>query len=340
MKVNILFKPASSPAGGGNQFLNLLKDFFCSRNVYTDLPRTAEVILFNSHHNIGEVAKIRLKYPDKIFIHRIDGPMKVYNDLSDIRDDIVFAANEKIADATVFQSGWSQSSNHEVRLSAKSFETVIYNATDSSVFNMDGKIAFSKDRKIRLIAASWSPNWNKGFETYKWLDENLDFGKYQMAFIGNSPVNFKNIEKLPPMDSKRLASQLKQNDIFIFASPIEACSNLLLEALYCGLPVIAPNSSSNPEIVQTGGQLFNSPTEIPALLEDIAGNYERYVNSIKAPSVDNVGKAYYDFAEKVHAELKQTSRNKFGNLDYLQLVIQIFFLKAINKFRCICTKQA
>jgi len=152
-----------------------------------------------------------------------------------------------------------------------------------------------------------------------------------MMFVGNSPIQFKNIERLPPLDSNQLAARFKQSDIFVFASPMEACSNLLLEAMHCGLPVVAPNSSSNPEIVKKGGELFDKPSEIPQLLEKIAKNYSSYLNSIKVQSIEDVGKVYYDFTQKVCARIKQIPRKKFARIDYLHLTAEIFFWKTADK---------
>ncbi len=256
MKVHILFEFKEGPTGGGNQFLKSLKQYLQSAEVYENDVQRADVVLLNSYQYIDEAAKAKLQHRDKLFIHRIDGPIRLYNKKSDQRDFVTNIANHLIAEATIFQSGWSRSENHRLGLKKNRFETIITNAPDPMVFNRQGKEAFSADRKTRLIAASWSPNWNKGFRVYQWLDEHLDFDKYEMIFVGNSPISFKNITHKLPLSSVELASELKKNDIFIFASPIEACSNSLLEALSCGLPVIAINSSSNPELVARGGKFL------------------------------------------------------------------------------------
>ncbi|MBN1788083.1 MAG: glycosyltransferase family 4 protein [Sedimentisphaerales bacterium] len=327
-KVHIAFEFTDDPFGGGNQFLKSLRDYFISKDVYQQDISQANAVLFNSHHQISQVAAAKHKYPEKVFIHRIDGPMKLYNNPSDRRDDIIYTVNKMLADATVFQSLWSQQKNHEMKLPQKPFEAVIHNAANEKIFNAVGRAQFSTDRKIKLVAASWSINWNKGFETYKWLDENLDFSRYQMTFVGNSPVEFKNLQHLPPMDSKGLAEKFRQSDIFIFASRMEACSNLLGEAMCCGLPVIAPNSSSNPEIVAQSGQLFDKPEDIPRLLENIINNYDYCLPAMRAPSIDRVGKAYYDFMQKV---CEQTTRKKFGKAAYICLLAEILFWKIVNK---------
>ena len=301
VKVHILFEFKESPWGGGNQFLKSLKKYLHSVGAYDENVATAQVILFNSHQCIDEVVKAKLAYFEKIFIHRIDGPMRLYNKMSDKRDDIVFAANRCLADATIFQSDWSRQQNHRLGLHQKSFEMIIPNAPEPTIFNRRGEIPFSTQRRVRLIATSWSPNWKKGFQVYQWLDDNLDFNKYEMLFVGKSPIPFKNIRRICPLSSKDIAEKLKESDIFIFASPIEACSNSLLEALHCGLPAVGPDQSSTPELIGRGGETFSRPGEIPDLLEKIAKNYYGYQTNIYNPSIEEVGKRYYDFMTRVES---------------------------------------
>ncbi len=329
MKVNILFKLKDSPTGGGNQFLKSLKQYLQSAAVYEYNVQKADVILINSYQYIDTAAKIKLEYNDKLFVHRIDGPIRLYNKKSDRRDFVTNIANHLIADATIFQSGWSRDENHQLGLKKNRFETVITNAPDPLIFNRQGKEAFSADRKMRLIAASWSSNWNKGFGVYQWLDEHLDFDKYEMTFVGNSPVSFKNIINKPPLNSIELAFELKKNDVFIFASPMEACSNSLLEALHCGLPVIATNSSSNPELVAKAGEVFVQPDEIPRLLDKIANHYDNYQAVINMPSVDEVGKQYYDFINYVYRQVQNSAAEikRFGRFGYIEVMATIYSWK-------------
>jgi glycosyltransferase involved in cell wall biosynthesis len=320
-RINIFYEFKDSPWGGGNQFLKSLKKYLQSADVYEPVPEKADVILFNSHQSVAEVASFKLKCPNKLFVHRIDGPMRLYNKMSDKRDDIVFVANKYLTDATIFQSNWSRQQNHLLGLPQHGFETVIVNAPEPTVFNHEGKIPFSTERKIKLIATSWSSNWKKGFDVYQWLDENLDFNKYQMLFVGKSPVRFKNIKIIPPLSSKDVAERLKESDIFIFASSIEACSNSLLEALHCGLPAIGPHQSSTPEIIGRGGETFSKPDEIPFLIEKITTDYYGYQANIKNPSMEEVGKRYYDFITEVLAS-KQIM-NSYGWMVYARVKAEI-----------------
>jgi len=256
MKIHIRLNIKKSPAAGGSNFLKSLKNYFRSIQVYKEKPENADAIIFNSHHQINEIISLKFSYPDIIFVHRIDGPMKSYNNVNDMRDKIVYRANNILADATIFQSKWSKESNHRNGLPYSKFETTINNAPDKLIFNKTNRIHSLNKPKIRIIANSWSTNWNKGFSVYQWLDNNLDYSKYEFVFIGNSPVTFKNIQHIKPLNSIEMAAELKKSDIFLFASRIEACSNSLLEALHCGLPVVGAFGSSNHEIIGKGGELF------------------------------------------------------------------------------------
>lgn len=299
MKINIIFDFKDSPTGGGNQFLKALKSYFISIKAYEEDPAQADIFLFNSHHCLKRVFLLKLKYPEKLFIHRVDGPIELYNTKKDRRDDIIFLTNELIADGTVFQSYWSRRMNKRQGMITKTFETVISNAVDPTLFNSNDRIPFSTNRKLKLVAASWSSNIKKGFKIYEWLDNNLNFEKYEMTFIGNSPVFFKNIRHIKPLKSADLALELKKNDIFITASQKDPCSNSLIEALSTGLPVIAFNDGGHPELLGKAGELFVDKEEIPNLIEIIADNYASYLKRIDGFSMEIAGESYFRFLEKV-----------------------------------------
>lgn len=299
MKINICFNLTSGAAGGGNQFLRAFKEFCLEKDCYTSISENADVILFNSHQLIAETINLKKENSSAVFVHRIDGPIRLYNSMSDKRDLLTNAANKIIADATIFQSNWSRTQNYKLGFKLTPFETTIINSSDQTIFNKKNKIVFSCARKVRLIATSWSVNRKKGFDIYRWLDQNLDFSLYEMSFVGNSPIEFNNIKHIQPLDSKKLAFELCNHDIYITASQKESCSNSLIEAMLCGLPSIALSDGGNNEIVGKGGELFEKAEEINGLLEKIIANYEDYQSSINLLSIEEVGNRYLEFFQKV-----------------------------------------
>lgn len=304
MKIYIAFELVNKPWGGGNQFLQALRNYFESAGCLAECVSDADAVLFNSYQFIPDVVKLKKRYPEKVFVHRIDGPIRLYNSMDDVRDDITNLTNKYIADATVFQSDWSKGRNLEMGLGQAPFETTITNAPNPTIFNREGRIAFSRDRKIRLIATSWSMNIKKGFDTYRWLDQNLDFGKYEMTFVGKSPYEFENINHIQPLPSEELARQLKQHDIFLTASQKDPCSNSLVEALHCGLPAVVLNDGGHPELMGKAGIAFDRQEQILGGLENIVTNYSEYQAAIVRPKMDSVAEQYREFIESICNKVK------------------------------------
>lgn len=296
MKIHILYNFKQGPWGGGNQFLLALKNKFKEMGVYAENPKEADAILFNSHQNLKEALKLKKQYPKKIFIHRLGPVFCLHRGLLWwFHDRKVLRLSSLIAQGVVFQSQWSF--NYSLRLGFKDkiSHKVIYNAVNSLIFNKpDTK---EPSDKTRIISTSWSSNKNKGFNFLKYLDDNLNFTKYEMTFVGNSPVKFKNIKYIPPVEQKELSLILKKNDIFFSGMKHEACSNSLIEGLSCGLPAVALDSGSNKEVVQKGGEVFNKKEEIIDKIEKIKQNYNYYQNNIPEFSIDKIAKEYYNFID-------------------------------------------
>lgn len=334
MKINIVYTFKDSAYGGANQFLKALKIYFENHNIYTDNIEEADVLLFNSHNEFDKLLFLKKQYPQKIFIHRMDGSCRLYNNPHDKRDLLAYTLNDMIADATVFQSQYSMKVSVSMGIPRQKYERVILNTSDAAIFNSSGKRKTLDRLKIKLIATSFSKNWNKGFEVYQYLDENLDFSRYKMVFIGNSPIEFKNIELISPLPSDRLALELKKSDIYITASKKEACSNSLIEALSCGLPVVAYKDGGNLELVKEAGECFEHKEEIPYLLKKIACNYDDYVSKIDVKEMEQIGKEYSELTESI---MNDVTRNDYRpktitNVDIIKANMIQRWCECVTKF--------
>jgi glycosyltransferase involved in cell wall biosynthesis len=327
MFVHILFNFKDEISGGGSNFLSALRSYFIDNGLYSDSIRNADVVLFNSHHSIKLALDLKMKYPEKLFIQRIDGPMRLYNNSNDKRDLIVNIANKYIADGTIFQSNWSRDNNIKMGYIKNKYEAIFLNSSNHLVFYPKKKNKRNFDSKVKLIAVSWSSNSNKGFEIYSWLDKNLDFDKYEMTFVGNSPVSFKNIFHMSPMNQQELSAELRKNDIFITASKKDPCSNALIEALSCGLPAIALNDGGHPEILSNGGVLFNNSRSLIESIDNVSKNYSYYQNNISIKSINEIGGQYYDFMNRINQDLRSQK--------YIPKKIN-YFTSLMIKFKVLC----
>ncbi len=315
MKIHINYSFRSGAWGGGNQFLTLLKSYWEKQKIYAANPAEADSILYNSFQDIRSVIRLYRTYPKKIFIHRIDGPVSKIRGHNPYIDKLIFHLAANLADGVVFQSQKCLKGSIEMGYVKTGRETVIHNAVDKSIFYR----AIDKDRgkPVRIIATSWSPNPRKGFDIYSHLDENLDFNKYQFTYIGNAPIIFKNIRHINPIPSIEIAPYLRDADIFLSASRLEGCSNSVLEALSCRLPVLYRIGSGNEEIVKDAGLSFSNGPEAIDAIEKLLPDYDQFCSKIDVSTTKSVIDQYYSFIKEIENK-KPAISSKLGLTFFLK----------------------
>ncbi|MDP6225519.1 MAG: glycosyltransferase family 4 protein [Anaerolineales bacterium] len=282
------------PFGGGNQFMLALSGELEGRGFRVERNRlspSSRACLFNSFNFDFRSLRRAGKSGSARMVHRVDGPVDRYRGDTRGVDRRIWEINREVADATIFQSQYSLDAHRELGFEFRA-PIVIHNAVDPAVF-FPGEARLSAGaRKTRLVSSSWSDNLNKGAAVYKWLEENLDWGRYEYTFVGRSPVRFDRIRMQAPVAPRRLAALLREHDIFITASLHDPCSNALLEALACGLPAIYARSGGHPELVGDAGYGFDNREEIPELLACLVGSHELARRAIDVPRLARVGTAY------------------------------------------------
>lgn len=302
MKIHIAFDLQDTPTGGGNQFLKALRAHLRAADVYADKIEDADVILANGHQWGPHLLRLfRAKRAGVTILHRVDGPMAVVRGREDNRvvDEAIIRFNRHFADGTVFQSRWSRDLCLAQGMNGDTPGRVILNAPDPSIFHPPAGPA-AHGGKVRIVSTSWSSNWRKGFDVFQYLDRHLDFSKYDVTFIGNSPITFHNIHHIPPLPSQTLADELRRHDIFLQASHLEACSNSLIEAMNCGLVPVARNNSSHPEIVGGAGVLYAGVDDVMAAIDTAAREKEARRAQMPPDIVmSRAGSAYVDFAAAI-----------------------------------------
>lgn len=295
MKIIILLPDDNQgPCGGGNQFLTGLRDIFIKMDVYTNNMNEATVALFNSHHHLDQIVKLKKNNPNIKIFHRIDGLHQLWRENGKITDNIVKNFANNYADGVIFQSIWSKEiyEKHDIIINKKT--KIIPNAALDEIFKKNYK---KLDKKIELITTCWSPGNHKGIEFYIFLDNNLDFERFNYTYIGEIPknYNFKNIKYLKSMEKNKLASYLQSSDIFISGVKIDAASNSITEALTCGKPVLYLEAGGNKEIVKNGGIAFHNNDNILEKLDLLVNNYEDYRNNIEIPSITDIANKYIEY---------------------------------------------
>ena len=322
MLFHIAYQTRETPFGGGNQFLKALKKSFIEKKCYTDDIHSADIVLFNSFF-FSEIPlfdfsyTLKKQFKNKYFLHRLDGLIsQTRNDPSqDYLDKISSLWAEIFVDGAIFQSDFCQNRQQTTFYPTGICSTVIPNASDESVFYPSGPRPKKLELPIQLVYTSWSSNMRKGFATLAKLDEQLDFSRFTMTFIGNSPIPFTNIRTIAPQDSKTLGDSLRQADIFLGVSHDEPCSNAIGEALACGLPALIRNEGGNPSFVHQGAVLYDSDDEIPQQLENIVEKFESYRQNVSPANINDIANQYIAFAEKIaNSPPKKPNAKKFLTL--------------------------
>jgi glycosyltransferase involved in cell wall biosynthesis len=289
------------PYGGGNQFMMALQGAMQRQGVSVatnKLSRAVDAHICNScWFDYRKFEKRAADFPVRM-IHRIDGPVTLYRGEGRDEDETIFALNERFASATAFQSAYCFRKSYELGFRAVS-PVVIHNGVDDSIFYPDRPQNFERRQKIRLITSAWSDNPRKGGAFLKWLDEALDWNRFEYTFVGRVNETFKNIEHIQAVPSQELADLLRQHDIYVSVSMHEPCSNALLEALSCGMPALYRDDGGNPELVSFGGLPFTDKDDVLQKLNRLTTNLESFQKIIYIRSIDDIARRYIKLAEQI-----------------------------------------
>jgi glycosyltransferase involved in cell wall biosynthesis len=124
-----------------------------------------------------------------------------------------------------------------------------------------GHISIRKGTPILLQA--WEKSTLKDAEL-------ILIGPWQLAHKIKSRLP-KGVRHISPLSSAELRTQYQSSDVFVFPSFFEGFGFVLLEAMACGLPVIASECTAAPDIVDA-----NTGTVVPA------GDVDAWVEAIRS----------------------------------------------------------
>ena len=338
MKISIGTKIKEGPWGGGNLFAINLKNYLIEKGheVVSNLyDNDLDVILITEPRKTSESSaythidvKRYLKYVkyDTVVIHRLNECDERKS--TNFVNDYLIEAN-KVADQSVFVSNWLKELFIEQGiLSTKN--NVIYGGANQEIFNSKNYKPWDKGGKLKIVTHHWGANWNKGFDTYSYLDKMLedDYWKENISFtyIGNTPkdFSFKNAKLIEPLAGEELANEIKRHHIYITGSLNEPSGNHHIEAAQCGLPVLYLGSGGTPEYCNKFGLEFNLDN-LDQKLNAMINDYDYYLKKmIDYPfNSDLMCKEYLDmFSELVSKKndlleirnLKRRSNKIFQNI--------------------------
>ena len=340
MKVSIGTNIKDGPWGGGNLFAINLRDYLLKNNhqVVNNLKdNDIDIILITEPRKTSESSAythvdvfnyLRHIKQDSLVVHRINECDERKN--TNYVNTYMINANN-VADSTVFVSKWLKSTFEKHGINKKN-NNVIYAGANQQIFNNDGFIPWDGHSKINFVTHHWGANWNKGFETYLLLDDLIASKEWKdkltFTYIGNLPNKFyfKNTKVIGPMSGKRLADEIKKNNLYITGSLNEPSGNHHIEGAQCGLPVFYMDSGGIPEYCKDFGVEFNLDNLEQKLLE-VAEIYPKMIESLsRYPfSSEKMCKDYLD----LFIEMIQNKENYIRQRNF-KLTSSLFSKKIYN----------
>jgi glycosyltransferase involved in cell wall biosynthesis len=311
-------------SGGANSFLSSLRLHLKKRGFqFTNDPTTGfDLALLNALTDGLTLEKIKeIHSYGKPIIHRkvgyrVSGPPELrFQKNGIVQGDLLQIEMSPYVHHTIFQSQYSY--NNFINQGFKGDYSIILNGVDTENFNPYGKRKiinslfqnnknsypkWCKNQSFRLAIVTWSKDKNKGFDKYIEFDRALnEQSNLEIWFIGRYPsdVRFKNIKVFKPCNHKKLGNMLRSCHGFIQMAQHETCSNALLEAINCGLPVIYLDSGSNKEIAENYGVKYVGDPR--SSINKLQENYEQYSKKVRFNpySIEHSAIAYVDIFRKL-----------------------------------------
>ncbi len=286
------------PEGGLYTFLRYLRRYLDARGIAhsTELSGTYDLLLVNSFVVPAEdirAAKERLSALR--VVQRVDGSASDYGrtDNADHRQ----ARVNLLADLTIYQSNYGRYATRKKIKVLSRDGPVIHNPVDTDLFRPDGEtMELAGNRRVAYVSFSTNPKKGAG-DLYRVAEDHPDVDFHLVGRYENCP-GLQNLHQHGLLSSDRLSVLLRSCDALAFFSENETCSNVLLEGLATGLPVLYKDSGGNGELVGEGGSAvtvttFREALEAVLVRRDGAGRMARE-RAVREFAVERILDAYLE----------------------------------------------
>ena len=182
---------------------------------------------------------------------------------------------------------------------AKDFK-ILYNAVDTKVFvprdiNITNKISilkvgiYNKNNKWRLVEVIKALKKINEVNDYKYtlsivgpIDKNIQFDIDELI----NKYNMNNhIFIIGKVEQRNMIQIMQKHQLFLSTKINDPCSNAIIEAMACGLPVIYHNSGGNMELVHNSGWGFGIKSDNIQKVDINNNDIVTILKDIKIPEI-------------------------------------------------------
>ncbi len=269
MKIGLPFN-GDGPGGACSWIKNFTK--YCRENGHKiTYSFDSNVDIFVNIANFSPYEKlIDLKESGVKLVHRMDGIFLDYmmdkNLAQTLNQDL--AMRILLADLIIYQSHFSKLLTRKLIPDREIPGVIIYNGADTTLFSPEGPILEKpKEKKVILSIAYWGTSLysidsltiirNIAREFIN--DSSIEFWVFGMtkpiidgSFFSELP-NVTRVDLTKPIERKEMPRYLRTADLILHTRSNEACSNLIIEAMNVGKPIVGLNSGSTPELLADAG---------------------------------------------------------------------------------------
>lgn len=312
MKIGFPVKPEGR--GGTRTWVKAFSNYCISKGhqVYFSKNEKVDIFITLAFYTTPDELK-RMKQRNTKILYRMDGIY--YNFLTDNRTTVrlnrLIADSMKLADRIIYQSDFSKVMASQLFNGQELPGIVIYNGADSNVFKEEGKILPKPDdKKIILSIAYWGPELMAEYSIRNIINIAKEFSDrkdIEFWVLGEAyphvedilkKANLSNITRYnlrTPITRERMPEYIRTSDIILHTRPNDACSNLIIEAMNVGKPIVGLDLGSTPELLGDAGlrgecepsfehfPVINIKSMASQILKTF-DNYEYYKEKIKERS--------------------------------------------------------
>ena len=211
--------------------------------------------------------------------------------------------NAELAHATVCQSRFSLEAHRRLGIDLVD-PTVIPNAPDPEIFHPPADTVPIGDRRIRVVAASWSDNPRKGVDALRALGR-ADPARFELTFVGRAPAGLEGWNLAPPLASRRsrrsYASRTATSPRASTTRARTPCSRRSRAGSRLSTVEAAVIASSRG----TEASGFDGPDDVAAALERLARELDERRAAIGCPPLSEVADRYAEVLARVTSTVRR-----------------------------------